>query len=57
MAAPGVLLGDALPDPRRFAQQALGSLAGPALLTAVARSESVAEGVGLVLAAPEFNRR
>ncbi|MFN7052935.1 MAG: DUF1800 family protein, partial [Gemmobacter sp.] len=57
MAAPGVLLGDDLPDPRRFAQQALGSLAGPALLTAVARSESLAEGVGLVLAAPEFNRR
>lgn len=57
MTAPSLLLGAALPDPRALAGRALGSLAGPALLTAVARSESVAEGVGLVLAAPEFNRR
>lgn len=57
MTMPALLLGEALPDPRGFATHALGSLAGPALLTAVARSESVPEGVGLVLAAPEFNRR
>lgn len=48
---------DPLPDPRDFADHALGPLAGPALRLAVTRAESAREGVGLVLAAPEFNRR
>lgn len=50
-------LADPLPDPRGFAEGALGSLMSAALKTAVARSESRPEGVGLVLASPEFNRR
>lgn len=47
----------ALPDPRQLLDRALGPVAGPVLRTAVARAESAREAVGLVLAAPEFNRR
>ena len=46
-----------LPDPVRLAQTALDDRAGEQLLWAAARAESVKEGVGLVLASPEFNRR
>lgn len=46
-----------LPDPRQLLDRALGPMAGPVLRTAVARADSAREGVGLVLAAPEFNRR
>jgi uncharacterized protein (DUF1800 family) len=46
-----------LPDPRVFVVAALGEAAAPELRTAVARSENLREGVGLVLAAPAFNRR
>ena len=46
-----------LPDPRAFVTTALGSRASERLIWAVSAAESVAEGVGLVLASPEFNRR
>jgi uncharacterized protein (DUF1800 family) len=46
-----------LPDPRGFVQTALGARASDRLIWAVAAAESVREGVGLTLAAPEFNRR
>lgn len=44
-------------DPRGFVLRALGSLAPEMLRIAVARSESTRDGLGLVLASPEFNRR
>jgi uncharacterized protein (DUF1800 family) len=55
MSGPKQIL-DSLPDPTSFARAALGERATAALLTAVPRAESRAEAVGLVLAAPEFNR-
>lgn len=45
-----------LPDPRAFVRDALGDAAPPDLLLAAARAESRAEGVGLVLASPAFQR-
>ncbi len=47
----------ALPQPVDFARHALGNRASPALIWAAERTETVAEGVGIVLASPEFNRR
>jgi uncharacterized protein (DUF1800 family) len=46
-----------LPDPRAFLQVALGARAGKTLIWAVGAAESARDGVGLVLASPEFNRR
>lgn len=46
-----------LPDARDFVDHALVDLAGPELRQLVARAEHNAEGVGLVLASPLFNRR
>jgi len=46
-----------LPDPQMFAETALGDRAAPATLWACERAENRAEGVGIVLASPEFNRR
>ncbi len=46
-----------LPHPTSLAQRALGDRASPTLLWAAERAENLAEGVGIVLAAPEFNRR
>lgn len=46
-----------LPDPTDLAKRALGDLASPAVLWAAERAENRAEGVGIVLASPEFNRR
>ena len=46
-----------LPDPAAFVETALGDRASAATKWAVVRAESLAEGVGLVLASPEFNRR
>ncbi|MEH7827449.1 DUF1800 domain-containing protein [Gemmobacter denitrificans] len=57
MTVPGRLVSGGMPDPRDLARRALGSLASPVLLQAVARAESPREGVGLVLASAEFNRR
>jgi uncharacterized protein (DUF1800 family) len=56
MDVPARLLPD-LPDPRDLAMGALGSRASERLLWAVARAETLREGVGLVLASAEFNRR
>ena len=50
-------LADPLPDPRAMVVEVLGDRAGEAITLAVSRAESVREGVGLVLASPEFNRR
>jgi uncharacterized protein (DUF1800 family) len=46
-----------VPDPREFLRTALGDGAGEALVWAVSAAESARDGVGLVLASPEFNRR
>lgn len=46
-----------LPDARAFVDQALGGLGDDQLRQLVAGAESQAEGVGLVLASPAFNRR
>jgi uncharacterized protein (DUF1800 family) len=46
-----------LPDPRDFAARALGAGAAPVVLRAVAGAQDRREAVGLVLAAPGFNRR
>jgi len=46
-----------LPDPRDFVVQALDDAATPQLIWAVGAADTVAQGVGLVLASTEFNRR
>ena len=46
-----------LPDPREFLDTALGSRASDALRFAAAGAETKWEGVGLILASPEFQRR
>ena len=46
-----------LPEPAALAAAGLGDLASETLLVAAGRAETLAEGVGLVLASPEFNRR
>ncbi len=56
MQAPQRLI-DTLPDPVAFAQACLGDRASERLLWAAARAEDRREGVGLVLASAEFNRR
>ncbi len=56
MEVPGRLV-DPLPEPPAFAARALGDRASEALVLAASRAESLREGVGLVLASPEFNRR
>lgn len=56
MVAPRRLRAD-LPDPRRFAQDALGSRADQRVLFAAGAAETQAEAIGLVLSAPAFQRR
>lgn len=56
MSAPSRLMSD-LPDPRALVQTALADAAPADLVTAVARAESPREGVGILLASPQFNRR
>ena len=46
-----------LPDPRKMVRTALADRASGALAFAAKGAESRAEGVGIVLAAPEFQRR
>jgi uncharacterized protein (DUF1800 family) len=46
-----------LPDPREFVVTALGNRASERLIWAVSASQDQREGVGLILASPEFNRR
>ncbi|MCK0167502.1 DUF1800 domain-containing protein [Jannaschia sp. S6380] len=50
-------LPDPIPDPRAFVDTALGPLAGSRTRFAAQAAEDRAAGVGLVLAAPEFQRR
>ncbi|MBN2631524.1 MAG: DUF1800 domain-containing protein [Rhodobacteraceae bacterium] len=56
MEVPGRLV-TPLPDPTALMARALGPNASDRLHWAVPRSENIREGVGLVLASPEFNRR
>jgi uncharacterized protein (DUF1800 family) len=56
MEVPPRLVAD-LPDPRAFVARALGEAAGERLTWAAGAAESRPEGVGLVLASPDFNRR
>lgn len=56
MSAPQRLV-EPLPDPRAFVGAALGSTASEGVLWAVPKAESVREGVGIVLASADFNRR
>jgi uncharacterized protein (DUF1800 family) len=49
--------GVTLPDPRAFVETALGPLAGERVRLAARAAETRADGVGLVLASPEFQRR
>jgi uncharacterized protein (DUF1800 family) len=46
-----------LPDPRQVLDRALGPISGPVLQQAVTRAETARDGVGIVIASPEFNRR
>ncbi len=56
MSVPVRLMPD-LPDPRSFVQTTLGDAASAATLTAARAAESQREGVGLILASNDFNRR
>lgn len=56
MRTPSRLLDD-LPDPREFVQLALGDSAPKEVVFAASAAENRAVGVGLVLVAPEFQRR
>ena len=51
------VLADPPPQPRDFADRVLGDRAAPATVWATERAESLAEGLGIVLSSPEFNRR
>lgn len=46
-----------LPDAREFVDHALAGVADDHLRAMVARAETNAEGIGIVLASPQFNRR
>lgn len=50
-------MGAGAPDPRAFVGTALGTTASATLTRAAARAESRTEGVGLILASADFNRR
>lgn len=52
-----VCLAEPLPDPRAFAEVALGGFADDAVRFAAAAAESRPEAVGLVLMSPAFQRR
>ena len=56
LSAPSRLT-DPLPDARQLLRAALGDTASEALSWAVPRAESQAEGVALILASADFNRR
>jgi uncharacterized protein (DUF1800 family) len=45
-----------VPDPRDFVAEAMGDMAGPALLRAARAAETRAEGVAIIIAAPDFIR-
>lgn len=52
-----VHLVDPLPDPREFVDTVLGPLAGSDLRFAAHAAETTRDGVAMILASPEFNRR
>jgi uncharacterized protein (DUF1800 family) len=56
MTSPAELL-DGLPDPRDLLRDCLGDTASEAVSWAIPRAESQTEGVALVLASADFNRR
>ena len=56
MQVPAILV-PKLPDPVALLQSCLADRASDALIWAVSRAENIREGVGLVLASAEFNRR
>ncbi|NSY38283.1 DUF1800 family protein [Leisingera sp. ANG59] len=56
MAAPRRLLRE-LPDPRAFAEAALGSYANERIRFAARAAETRSEGIGLILSSPAFQRR
>lgn len=56
VGVPQRLLGE-LPDPRGFAETALGSRASGAVRFAAGAAESKAEAIGIVLASPGFQRK
>ena len=56
LSAPRILRPD-LPDPRSFVDQALGSFAPQSVRFAANAAESRSDAIGLVLAAPTFQRR
>lgn len=56
MSAPRLLLKRDIPDPRVFVRTALGPLAGQDVIFAAGAAEQKFEGVGVVLAAPAFQR-
>jgi uncharacterized protein (DUF1800 family) len=53
----GESLAARLPKPDRFARTTFGEALSSATLTAIARAESPAQGIALLLASPEFMRR
>ena len=56
MRAPKALV-EPLPAPRRFVTTALGDVASARTVFAATAAETRQDGIGLVLASPEFNRR
>jgi uncharacterized protein (DUF1800 family) len=48
---------NAVPDPRRFAEETLGPLLSPETRQAVSRAESKPQAIALLLMSPEFQRR
>ncbi|MBY6139047.1 DUF1800 domain-containing protein [Leisingera daeponensis] len=56
LAAPRQLL-QALPDPREFAEAALGGYANERVRFAARAAETRSEGIGLILSSPAFQRR
>jgi uncharacterized protein (DUF1800 family) len=57
MVQPRVLLQGSLPNPEDLVQSCLAERASPVLRQAAARAEDKMQGVALVLASTEFNRR
>jgi uncharacterized protein (DUF1800 family) len=55
ITVPQILMGD-LPDPRQFVRAALGDTIPPAVTFAAEAAETRADGVGLILASPAFQR-
>lgn len=55
MSSPAAFV-DMLPDPRRFVATAIGPVVPPELSFAADAAENVAEGIGLILSSPAFQR-